>query len=243
MKLYIGSRNFKPDGYLTVDLNAQYNPDILADVTDLSLIQSETMDEVYASAILEHISWPLGYKALSEWIRILKPGGKLKISVPDMQGLCSMISQGVNTAHCIGMIYGTGRIHDPLEAHQYGYTRGTLFEMLNVLGLGEVDTWESDMPDASNGWMYTINGEQVSVMLSMIGTKIRSPLIDTEILLKALELNTLSPFMAVVREIGSEMEIPVQSSDIAAVTQQRLLFKLLDARQRIKYLESLIVTK
>lgn len=237
MKLYIGSRDFCPDGYSTIDLNADYKPDFVADATDLSVIPSDTADEVYASAILEHIAWPLGYKALSEWARILKPGGVLKVSVPDMSMLCALVAQGVNPAHCIGMIYGTGRMHDPLEAHQYGYTRETLSEMLTVLGFAAIDTFESDVPDASRGWMYLVNGEQVAVMLSMVATKVGHPIVATDSLLPVLAANNLSPFMAVVREVASEIAIPVQEPAIAAITQQRLMFKLLDARQRIKYLE------
>jgi predicted SAM-dependent methyltransferase len=237
VKLYIGSRNLKPEGYSTIDLNPDHHPDILADTTDLSVIDSNSVDEVYASAILEHIAWPHGYKALSEWARILKPGGILKVSVPDMKVLGALISQGVNVSHSIGMIYGTGRLHIPLEAHQYGYTRETLAEMLHVLGFGNIDTWESEIPDASNGWLYLVNGEQIAVSLNFIATKSREPLVSTERLLPLLERDTLAPFMAVVRELASETELPVSDLDLAAITQQRLLFKLIEARGRIQYLE------
>ncbi len=243
MKLYIGSHDFCPEGYLTVDLDPDHKPDFVADATDLSIIPSGTVDEVCASAILEHIAWPLGYKALSEWARVLKPGGVLKVSVPDMSMLCALVAQGVNPAHCIGMIYGTGRIQHPLEAHQYGYTRETLGEMLTVLGFADIDTWESDIPDASRGWMYLVNGEQVAIMLSMVATKVGTPLVDTDRLLPALGGNSLSPFMSVVREVASETAIPVQEPAIAAITQQRLMFKLLDARQRIKYLEGQLANR
>jgi predicted SAM-dependent methyltransferase len=237
LKLYIGSHDFRPDGYLTVDLDPNHKPDFVADAADLSIIPSESFDEVCASAILEHIAWPNGYKALSEWARVLKPGGVLKVSVPDMRMLCALVAQGDNPAHCIGMIYGTGRMHHPLEAHQYGYTRETLSEMLTVLGFADIDTWESDISDASRGWMYLANGEQVAFMLSMVATKVGPPLVDTDRLLPFLDVNNLSPFMAMVREVASEIALPVQEPSIAAITQQRLLFKLLDARQRIKYLE------
>jgi len=238
MKLYIGSRTYRPDGYKTVDLNPAYKPDFLANASRLDCIESNSASEVYASAILEHIAWPTGYKALSEWARVLKPGGVLKVSVPDMKMLCSLISQGINPSHCIGMIYGTGRISDPLEAHQYGFTRESLTEMLHVLGFEEFDTWESDLNDASNGWLHLVNGEQVAVSLNVSAVKVREPLVDTDKLVTALGDNPLHPFLACVREVASESAQVSPDIDINALTQQRLFYKLIEARQRIKYLES-----
>jgi predicted SAM-dependent methyltransferase len=237
MKLYIGSRSYRPEGYRTVDLNPDYRPDFLADATDLKTISSGIADEVYASAILEHIAWPDGYRALSEWARVLRVGGTLKVSVPDMRLLCSLIDQGINVSHCIGMIYGTGRISDPLEAHQYGFTRELLVEMLHVLGFDSFDTWESEVPDASNGWLYLVNGERVAVSLNVSAIKRRAPLVDTSLLLKELARDPLAPFMCSVREIASESPDVSVDIDIAAVTQQRLFFKLIEARQRIAHLE------
>lgn len=237
MKLYIGSRALKPEGYKTVDLDPGYQPDFLTDASDLSCIPSGSTQEVYASAILEHMSWPKGYLALSEWARVLETGGVLKVSVPDMKLLCSLVAQGVNPSHCIGMIYGTERWSNPLEAHQYGFTRETLTEMLHVLGFGEFDTWESDLGDASSGWLYLVNGEQVAVSLNIRATKIRPPLVETTQLLPALQRDLLAPFMAAVREAAGQSALPALDADIVATTQQRLLFKLIDANQRIEHLE------
>lgn len=239
MKLYIGSRALRPTGYKTVDLDEKYKPDYLADACDLTCIASNSVSEVYASAILEHISWPKGFKALSEWARVLTIGGELKISVPDMKMLCSLVAQGVNPSHCIGMIYGTERWHNPLEAHQYGFTRETLTEMLHVLGFDDFDTWESDLGDASTGWLYLVNGEKIAVSLNISAKKIREPLVDCEKLIATLSNDLLAPFMSAVRETASEPNgLPSLDSDIVATTQQRLLFKLIDARQRIAYLEN-----
>lgn len=117
MKLYLGSRDYKPEGFLTVDIDDRHKPDIVADVTDMSNVQSNSVDEVCASHILEHLPWPLSYKALGEWARILRPGGLLRVAVPDMAALAAMIAEGHNVWTATALIYGVGRLENSLEAH------------------------------------------------------------------------------------------------------------------------------
>ena len=42
-----------------------------------------TFNLVYASHILEHTAWIRPAEILTEWVRVLKPGGVLEIWVPD----------------------------------------------------------------------------------------------------------------------------------------------------------------
>lgn len=81
MKLYIGSNQFKPEGWTTIDLIPDYEPDIVDDACVLSSIQDNTADSVYCGHLLEHVADP--WQALLTWHRVLKPGGVLTIVVPD----------------------------------------------------------------------------------------------------------------------------------------------------------------
>lgn len=56
----------------------------ILDAVDLSPIASETYDFVLSSHSLEHVANPL--RALSEWNRVLKPGGALLLVLPDRRG-------------------------------------------------------------------------------------------------------------------------------------------------------------
>jgi predicted SAM-dependent methyltransferase len=53
----------------------------IADATELRVIPDEKYDFVLSSHSLEHIANP--FRALNEWIRVLKKGGMLLIIVPD----------------------------------------------------------------------------------------------------------------------------------------------------------------
>lgn len=48
-----------------------------------------SVDIIYASHVLEHVIWHKTVDALKEAYRILKPGGKIEIHVPDFKVICN----------------------------------------------------------------------------------------------------------------------------------------------------------
>lgn len=236
MRLYLGSRDYRPDGFLTVDLDPGRGPDIVADVTDLAVIGDAAADEICASHILEHLPWPLAFKALAEWARVLKPGGVLRVAVPDLAALGSLAASGRNPWAAAGLIYGLGRLTNALEAHQYGYTRQMLLDVLAMLGFGRFDWWKHDLPDASNGWLFDEDGERIALSLNIAATKLRPPSVDPAVLLADLTAAPMAPFDVVLaRRIGRDAAPPRRDDDPQLT--QRLHFALIEARMRIRHLE------
>ena len=88
LRLNIGCDRSEIAGFVGVDFNPDVDPEILAEADDLHMIADNTVDEVYASHVLEHL--PFGNKALEEWLRVLKPGGMLTVVVPDINGIYMM---------------------------------------------------------------------------------------------------------------------------------------------------------
>src|SRR6185436_6764054 len=65
--------------------------DFVGDCTDLSQFADGSVDEIYASHVLEHVSYGTDLRqALAGFHRVLKPGGAAKISVPDFEILCRL---------------------------------------------------------------------------------------------------------------------------------------------------------
>jgi len=89
-RLHIGGEIFDANWEI---FNIQPGPhtDHVGDAKDLSRFENETFDELYASHVVEHFDYngPL-LGAFKEWHRILKPEGKLYISVPNMDVLCQL---------------------------------------------------------------------------------------------------------------------------------------------------------
>jgi SAM-dependent methyltransferase len=66
---------------LSIDIDPARRPDIVADVSNLDgLFADNTFDAVFMLEVLEHVKNPR--KAMSEVLRILKPGGVLVLSTP-----------------------------------------------------------------------------------------------------------------------------------------------------------------
>jgi predicted SAM-dependent methyltransferase len=243
VKLYLGSRDYKPDGFLTVDIDPAHKPDILADVTDFASIGSGTVEEICASHILEHLPWPVAFKALAAWVRVLRVGGVLKIAVPDLALLCRLIAEGRNVWAASGLIFGVGRLENAFEAHQYGYTRDMLLAMLRALGMAEFDWWKHDLPDASNGWMRDDAEGRISMSLNISARKTGQPVADPVMMVDALMADRLAPFDQVVHRLAGEQggAVPAGQEGDPLLTQ-RLHMMLIDARMRIQYLENALGT-
>jgi predicted SAM-dependent methyltransferase len=96
IKLNLASHGDNREGFINIDFDHP-TADLKADVTDLPF-QDDSVDVILAYHILEHfrageyephLANPLNPKtamaALGEWRRVLKPGGKLEIKVPDFE--------------------------------------------------------------------------------------------------------------------------------------------------------------
>jgi len=70
---------FKDSNYQTLDVEEEYNPDIVGDIQDLPL-EDESLDAIICKAVLEHVPEP--QKAVLEIYRVLRVGGKCFVYVP-----------------------------------------------------------------------------------------------------------------------------------------------------------------
>ncbi len=82
-KLHLGCGDRKFDGYINIDIVPTEGSDMLMDVTDLSVIPSDSVSEIYMKSVFEHLYNDQQDQALSEYYRVLKKGGKLTMRVPD----------------------------------------------------------------------------------------------------------------------------------------------------------------
>lgn len=83
VKLHLGCGDKKFPGYINIDIVPTEGSDVLMDVTDLSVIPSDSISEIFMRHIFEHLYNDEQDKALREYYRVLKKGGNLTIEVPD----------------------------------------------------------------------------------------------------------------------------------------------------------------
>lgn len=107
------------------NLNAQPSEDVdfVGDIRDLSRFSDASQDMVYASHVLEHLGYQKDLpQVLGEIVRILKPGGRLFVSVPDLAVLTRLFADpGASNKLRIAvmrMMFG-GQL-DPYDFHYVG---------------------------------------------------------------------------------------------------------------------------
>jgi predicted SAM-dependent methyltransferase len=112
---------YAPDEYATVDLYGE--PDVRADMAELPFADG-TVDRIWASHVLEHCAMPDVSKTLTEWLRVLKPRGRLIVRVPNFDYVAKYWLTGPDRGWAEAMVFGLQT--DPGEFHKSAYTAGTI---------------------------------------------------------------------------------------------------------------------
>jgi SAM-dependent methyltransferase len=136
---------------LRVDVDASVQPDILADLTDLSAIADASVDAVWAAHCIEHLHEHQVAIALREFRRVLRDDGFVCLIVPDLQAVAGYVAAdllheplyqsaaGPITPH--DMIFGFGAAiaaGRQSMTHRCGFTPGMLHRHFKTLPFGEV---------------------------------------------------------------------------------------------------------
>ncbi len=106
LRLLLGGRTTKLEGWKNVDLYDSEGVDIRADASKLFMVKDQSVSEIYASHILEHFSHTKTLDVLKEWNRVLKIGGKVYISVPDFDAMIKLYAKCGMTEFIRNMLYG-----------------------------------------------------------------------------------------------------------------------------------------
>jgi SAM-dependent methyltransferase len=124
-------------GYSVVrlDIDPRTEPDILASMTDVG--DCGPFDIVYCSHALEHLYPHEVPQALSEFYRVLRPGGVCIILVPDLEGVPATdeVLPG-STLTGLHLYYGDARLipEFPAMAHHSGFVAATLRKAMEGAG-------------------------------------------------------------------------------------------------------------
>ncbi len=137
LRLNIGAGDTTIDGFIPIDrqLGTEAYPLNYGD---------NSVDEIRASHVLEHFGFDDVPKVLGEWSRVLKPGARMRIAVPDFDKITGMRSDAR------WPLYLMGGQTDSNDYHRSVFTSEALQQAMERAGLGDVRAWESDNTDSAS---------------------------------------------------------------------------------------------
>jgi predicted SAM-dependent methyltransferase len=143
IKLHIGGTELHPD-WKILDIEARPEVDFVGDAADLSQFSNESVAVIYASHVLEHFYYGLNnelIQTLTEWHRVLQPGGKLYISVPDLRTLCWLFLnpnvEPLDRHHLMRVMFG-GQMNE-FDVHKCGFDADILALYLAEVGFSHYE--------------------------------------------------------------------------------------------------------
>jgi len=131
MKLDIGAGLTPRPGFMSLDVVAEVHPDICAPMWAVP-VPDNSVDELFSTHSLEHIPQERVILTLQEWLRILRPGGKLVLQTPDLIWICKNFLEHPEPNWHLATIYGLQTT--PGEYHQTGFTESILRDYLLQAG-------------------------------------------------------------------------------------------------------------
>lgn len=136
-------------GYINVDVvdeRAGNHPDVICDIRKLDVFEDDYADEILTVHVIEHFYHWEAKDVLLEWLRVLKPGGKMVVECPNLLTACEEILKNPQQATGPGpegqrsmwVLYGDPAWQDPLMCHKWLYTPYSLSQLMASCGMENV---------------------------------------------------------------------------------------------------------
>ncbi len=133
LKLHLGCGGALKPGYINVDMRTDLPNDMQADCCALPFA-NDTAELVEANHLIEHLGRHDAERALREWNRVLRPGGRLIIECPNVREVAREFVLGRDER--LDNIYGLQR--GPGDTHLFGYTPESLADLLRRHGFERI---------------------------------------------------------------------------------------------------------
>ena len=123
-KLHLGCGDKILDGFINIDLRSLDSRVYINEIDKLEGFEKGSIDLIYACHVLEHFGRHEFKDVLKLWRSLLRPGGILRLSVPNLEKVFKLYLDGTNFESLLGFIYG-GQTYS-LNYHYMGFTKKTL---------------------------------------------------------------------------------------------------------------------
>lgn len=117
-----------------------------------------SVDEVYSSHCLEHLHHSKTAIVVKEWCRVLKPGGRIRIAIPDFEKVLALHKtdpERFSSGFMSAWLHGTYDVDT--DRHQAILYQSDLEAMLRSNGIDAIGPWEGEYDDQAKHNSMTLN--------------------------------------------------------------------------------------
>lgn len=151
LKLNLGGGGITIEGFTEVDAKSGgtlYPVACMNGDGTAHAVAEGTVSTIRASHVLEHFSHRASQNVLGHWVSLLKPGGKIRIAVPDFDLIVRAYLQKRLDWPVEAYLFG-GQI-DTNDYHYSSFTEDTLRYLMHSVGLERIRRWKSDIQDCAS---------------------------------------------------------------------------------------------
>jgi predicted SAM-dependent methyltransferase len=164
-KLQLGTSNSLIEGWLNTDVLPTSREVVYLDATRRFPFRDNTFDYVCSEHMIEHIEYHDALFMLRECFRVLKPGGKIRMSTPDLRVLVGLFSNEKTTVQNFYVDWMTTKflpdatfckevflINNAFRAwgHQFLYDRETIEMTMKKVGFKDIRYYQPGVSDDEN---------------------------------------------------------------------------------------------
>ncbi len=181
LRLHLGCGHRHLNGYVHVDIDELPHIDHPnTDLGDLSMFKDSSVDLIYTCGSFEYYDREEAIGVLTEWKRVLKKGGVLKISVPDFNSVVKVYQKyhDLDGIGILGPLFGKWRINNgKFIYHKTVYDEKSLSNLLasqGFLGIKKYDAHEflpKDYDDYSLAYVPHLDRNGIQMQLNLECTK------------------------------------------------------------------------
>ena len=141
MNLNLGCGSDYREGYINIDnYTANLKIDRVFDCNEPLDYPDESVEEILAIHLLEHLR-PKGIdRVVKSWYRVLKKGGKLIIELPDFDSELKQALENQTDSGILKWIFGNQE--RPGQDHLWGWNKIRLLNLLRDAGFNRIDFTE-----------------------------------------------------------------------------------------------------
>ena len=175
VRLHLGCGAIDHPGFINIDGIDRPHVHFVQTLTQLKRFPNDSVKFVYTSHTLEHFPRSQTVSILKEWFRVLVPGGRLCVSVPDFDRILELYRlSGGDVDFILPPLFG-GQDY-PFNFHHTAFNKTSLTAAFKSAGFLKVDNWVHGSDAFHNladwsGRTITVNGHQIPISLNLEAIK------------------------------------------------------------------------